>query len=135
MLHRQRIVIRFVTLLLCAIKCRMLFNTSLLEIRLLLFYRFFFFIFQEKSTVCHLTICLLFATFFVFLDRRQSKTLLAINDCGSNIAINSVSIFDLRSSIVLNFDLIICLIWFVSLRPSQQSFIYVGTGLPVLNQF
>ena len=40
-------------------------------------------------------------------DRRQSKTLLTIDECGSNIARNSVSIFDLRSTIVLHFDLII----------------------------
>ena len=66
-------------------------------------------------------------------DRRQSKTLLTIDECGSNIARNNVSIFDLHSSIVLNFDLIICLIWFASLHPSQHSFIYVGTDLRGLN--
>ena len=29
----------------------------------------------------------------------------------------------------------LCFVWFESLRPSQQFFSYVGTGLPVLNQY
>ena len=82
----------------------MIFNTFLLLLN-----RFFFS--KEKhyvpfnylpaiDDVCHL----------LEPDRRQSKTLLTIDECGSNIARTSVSIFDLQSSIVFTFDLIICLI-------------------------